>query len=1644
MYFSYGWPRSLVTGATAADSEAIYAAQGAGEYIVVVFNATIQIWSGGEHRLKLGELHRTPEALEEEGPNVRAHWCPQKRVLAVATAANHLQLYSLNVSSEAVWRLPNGRDVRRVNVYLSHSIHLDYGTVRIGDLGGDARSLLVALTNGTMQVFSWQGKLRGQANPFIAAYEGSRSRAQRSRSQALAEGSRLGPRGSLASSSSTTAAGEGGAGAASALLAAMAAMDLPQPTPALPAEVAVARIHYAPAARMLAVVLADGRCALCRTADSGIHPVEQLQLFRWVHKPAGPAAPAVVAAALNPSAQLLALGMSHGRVAIYTMQSLLAHGRQLSHPSGLQPQHQRGGSGHFGSFGSSGALGSGGGSSGSSGAGQPEPVRVLSLADWGFRSTVVGAATQLQWSPDGRVLAVGYANRGMAVWTPSGCRLMCSLRQAVATAMPGGSTLGLGGGPGAQLAAGTPTHRATSISPGAGEGASAGQQGPLQRSSTDSALGSPGRKAAGAGAGCSGAALEQGVLEGAVTALAWSAQGYQLLVAEAGKGSCLHQLEFARQVHGGHRAAAAAAHGGGQDEVQALQAADRILLITEARQSANPALRVPASPRGGGGGGQSEFDAAAAAARPDLTLQHIKLPQQYLEAAYPLMHAAISQDRQDIAVAGTRGLAVYSRRTRRWRLFGDATQERSIQVHGLMWLPGGVIAAVAHVEGGGGRGQEAASPQLLLYPQYHLDSASLLARMPLPQVPVAMDSAGWHMVLAFAPLDLKLYKVTLEGQLGPGAAKQSARLSLVRELSIMGLGNPLQEIALIDPMTLPRDSESDQGSSTAAPSATSSRAQTPHDAAPQQAQQAQQGLGSAGGSGGSTSSLGTGFPQLPPVATRPRTPTAAEPLGTHAASDTPQQCVLLRAGGIMSKLDMQEGSEVLLSDAIERFWLPISPAAAGAGAPTVGGGSASVSVSRAGSFLVRAASGSSTAEGGGTAGTAGTAGGPPLSTSSSMAGLARNTSDAELIGAAAAAAAAQLATAGEGGEGGQPGQPPRVEMPWWTYGARGMQLWFPSSLSEPLTPSLRSMTSPTATGLAAAAAAAASNSTDPELEFDREVYPIGVSLTEVSIIGVMQRVVRSPVFPPEAAQSLCFHPLPESQPVLPCLLRRLLQKGRYDDALELARWHSSGPHFNRSLEWLLFTALEIDADTRPHGTTAGAAGAAAGADGQQFAPILGSPIGGGRTARQARFNSSYSVTVGSAGAPAGKRAGEQRQAGPLLLAAARLISQFPQFPEIVVSVARKTDAALWPALFAAVGSPLRLCQGLMRADQLQSAACCLVIVERIEGGALAQQAALQLMQAALGVGQYGLAADLLRFLVPPGEGEALLTPSSAAAAADSGAAAAGGDAAGGAQQGQQAAEAAGAQAAEAAAAQVQQGAQPVPEQPKPEQPQAGGSWFWGLLGMGGSGAPAGTTQAAAAAAGQQQAAAAAQQQELEQQQEQAWRQQQEEEEAAAAGDAWRLTAQHAWKLLDSGALREAAQLSRALAELHGGLPALLAATAADVPGAAAHLTPSSAAIASALFVAANEFLVAEGEGDAVLAAEILMQACQDAGCINLATALALLLGDESSLQRFATANPAVWADLHRLIANDVHLCGFAPVLSPLPSPVVASVAAGRG
>jgi hypothetical protein len=93
-----------------------------------------------------------------------------------------------------------------------------------------------------------------------------------------------------------------------------------------------------------------------------------------------------------------------------------------------------------------------------------------------------------------------------------------------------------------------------------------------------------------------------------------------------------------------------------------------------------------------------------------------------------------------------------------------------------------------------------------------------------------------------------------------------------------------------------------------------------------------------------------------------------------------------------------------------------------------------------------------------------------------------------------------------------------VEMPWWVYSSAGMHLIFPSSL-----PSLAA--SQLLTGPRAVAASA---DHEQELQFDREVFPIGVSLMDAAVIGITQRLHRAPVGPPQAAPSSLQVPSPDA------------------------------------------------------------------------------------------------------------------------------------------------------------------------------------------------------------------------------------------------------------------------------------------------------------------------------------------------------------------------------------------------------------------------------------------------------------------------------------------------------------------------------------
>jgi len=107
-----------------------------------------------------------------------------------------------------------------------------------------------------------------------------------------------------------------------------------------------------------------------------------------------------------------------------------------------------------------------------------------------------------------------------------------------------------------------------------------------------------------------------------------------------------------------------------------MQADDRLLMVTDGNDALSPALPHPSARLPGAAGQASSAPQSA-----DLRVIHLRLPAPYLAANWPLSHAALSSDGMDIAVAGRYGLALYSRRTARWRLFGDVSQEKDIAVH---------------------------------------------------------------------------------------------------------------------------------------------------------------------------------------------------------------------------------------------------------------------------------------------------------------------------------------------------------------------------------------------------------------------------------------------------------------------------------------------------------------------------------------------------------------------------------------------------------------------------------------------------------------------------------------------------------------------------------------------------------------------------------------------------------------------------------------------------------------------------------------------------------------------------------------------------------------------------------------------------
>ena len=108
----------------------------------------------------------------------------------------------------------------------------------------------------------------------------------------------------------------------------------------------------------------------------------------------------------------------------------------------------------------------------------------------------------------------------------------------------------------------------------------------------------------------------------------------------------------------------------------------------------------------------------------------VPVPLSYGSIAWPLRRAAVNMKNTCVAVAGTRGFAIYSIVADKWRRFGNCHEELELEVVSMLWVHSDIIAIL-----GRKRSQLDDSIQdimLQFYPRDHLIESSILHTETLP------------------------------------------------------------------------------------------------------------------------------------------------------------------------------------------------------------------------------------------------------------------------------------------------------------------------------------------------------------------------------------------------------------------------------------------------------------------------------------------------------------------------------------------------------------------------------------------------------------------------------------------------------------------------------------------------------------------------------------------------------------------------------------------------------------------------------------------------------------------------------------------------------------------------------------------------
>ncbi|XP_077981374.1 guanine nucleotide exchange factor subunit RIC1-like [Glandiceps talaboti] len=281
----------------------------------------------------------------------------------------------------------------------------------------------------------------------------------------------------------------------------------------------------------------------------------------------------------------------------------------------------------------------------------------LSSTDYPDASNAAGAVTLLKWTPDGCALAMSWQNGGLALWSVFGAKLLCTL----------GGDYGLQAGSNFAI-------------PQVSFSQDAFRDNPLQ-----------------------------------IKSMEWGMEGYHLWITTTPK-KCenstvttdvmsfqspgdLIQLQFVKSALSVNPCSC-------NHEHLFLQGEDKLYINT-----GDTILKTNSDETAVGNSPSSPVRQICPVLNPigppvqvpsvlvgNKQWQAIQLPIGYLSANWPIKYAAVDRAGHCVAVAGKTGLAHYALFTRKWKLFGNETQEQDMAVNGgLCWWKDFIITACYNV-----------------------------------------------------------------------------------------------------------------------------------------------------------------------------------------------------------------------------------------------------------------------------------------------------------------------------------------------------------------------------------------------------------------------------------------------------------------------------------------------------------------------------------------------------------------------------------------------------------------------------------------------------------------------------------------------------------------------------------------------------------------------------------------------------------------------------------------------------------------------------------------------------------------------------------------------------------------------------------